>query len=103
MAMGAEFDAIVRAALDGKEDELKALVAGGADLNQYDSIGQTPLLRIVFIGAADAAELLLRHGADPTRAHRYDPSSTPLWHASNEDFGLHEIEVLLLRFGARRE
>lgn len=100
--MRAEFDAIVRAALDGSEDELKALVANGADLNEYGPGGQTPLLMIVFIGATEAAELLLRHGADPNRANRYQPSSTPLWHASAEDFGLHEIEALLLRFGARR-
>jgi len=54
----------------------------------------------VFIGAADAAEVLLRHGADPNRANRNDPRSTPRWHASDEDFGLHDVEAALLRFGA---
>ncbi len=99
--MGVEFEAIVRAVLDGDEGELKALVAAGADLDQYDATGQTPLLTIVFVGAADAAELLLRHGADPNRANRDDPSATPLWHASDADFGLHEVEAVLVRFGAR--
>ena len=98
--MGTEFDAIVRAALDGNDDAMKALVAGGADLNQYDAVGQTPLLRIVFIGHADPAELLLRHGADPNRAQRNDPTATPLWHA-RDDFGLDEMTAVLLRFGAR--
>lgn len=99
--MGGEFDAILRAALDGDESKLEDLIAAGADLDQYDDTGQTPLLALVFIGSADAAELLLRRGADPNRANRSDPGATPLWHASEEDFGLREVEALLLRYGAR--
>src|SRR5262245_47461736 len=99
--MGAEFHETVRGAEEGSEDKLKALVAAGADLDQYDAIGLTPLLVVVFRGHADAAELLLRHGADPNRSHRWDPTSTPLWHASEEDFGLHDVEAVLLRFGAK--
>lgn len=99
--MSREFDAIVRAALAGDEDGLKALVAAGASLDQYDDkSGMTPLLIAVFRGDVDAVELLLRSGADANRPNGRDPTSTPLWHA-RDDFGLHEVTAVLLRFGAR--
>ncbi|MGE0545811.1 MAG: ankyrin repeat domain-containing protein [Kofleriaceae bacterium] len=98
--MANEFDALVDAALDGDEDRLKSLIAAGADLDQYDDSGQTPLLRLVFIGDDEGAELLLRYGADPNRPSRRDPTSTPLWHA-RDDFGLDKVTAVLLRFGAK--
>ncbi len=96
-----DFERVVEAALHGDEARLQTLVAGGADIDEYNTAGHTPLTLAVFRGDREAVELLLRCGADPSRPRRGDVTATPLWHAT-EDFGLDEIAGVLRRFGANR-
>jgi ankyrin repeat protein len=94
-----ETEALFEAVLTSRYDGIQLAVRAGANFDQWDANGMTPLLYAVFRGDAHAVDLLLQSGADPNRGHRGDPAATPLWHAT-DDFGLVEIAVLLRKTGA---
>lgn len=82
--------ALLFAARDGHLETVKALLDGGADVNQPDpGDGTTPIVAAIINGHFDAAEYLLAHGADPKLAQRN--GVTPLyavlntqWHDKSE-------------------
>lgn len=50
--------------LKGKKDSVEQLINSGADVNQIDMYGFTPLIEAAIANNADIADLLLTHGAD---------------------------------------
>ena len=61
---------VIEAVKTGEVKGLKNLLAGGADSNEQDEQGWTPLGWAAGRGDADAVELLLAHGADIALAGR---------------------------------
>jgi ankyrin repeat protein len=57
--------ALHMAARRGNVDVIAALLDGGADIEAWDSAGETPLRRAVNCNQVEAARLLLARGADP--------------------------------------
>lgn len=72
---------------------MERLLQAGADPNQFNPYGETPLHAAVSSGEVRAVELLLRHGADPGLAN--PEGQTPLSLAIEE--GKPEIRQLLER------
>ena len=74
---------LLHAARQGYIDAAKALLDGGAPVNQAGAgDGATPLLIAVINGQFDLAMMLLEHGADPNLASTSD-GVFPLWAAVN--------------------
>jgi ankyrin repeat protein len=95
---GRPLDVFEAAALD-RADELRSTVEARADLaNARSADGFTPLHLAVFFGAADAARVLLDHGADVEAVADNEMQVRPLHSAAA---GRHaEVVVLLLDHGA---
>ncbi|HEY7789736.1 MAG TPA: ankyrin repeat domain-containing protein [Vicinamibacterales bacterium] len=82
--------ALLFAVRDGRLDTVKALVDGGADVNQADpGDNTTPIMAAIINGHFDTAEYLMAHRADVTRTQRN--GATPLyavvntqWHDKSE-------------------
>lgn len=75
--------ALLHAARQGYMASARALVEGGADINQPNAgDGTTPLLMAVINGQFDLAMYLIEKGADPNRADTLN-RATPLWTAIN--------------------
>lgn len=55
---------ITDAILKGTKDEVEAMIASGADVNQIDMYGFTPLIEAAIANRPDVADLLLKNGAD---------------------------------------
>lgn len=55
---------LIRAAGEGDADAVRDLLAGGADVNENNTRGETALMRAVFFGHGDVVRLLLNAGAD---------------------------------------
>jgi ankyrin repeat protein len=55
-----------RAARNGDEKKIRKLVSSGAELDQKDARGMTPLIYASAAGKRDAVEVLLSLGADKT-------------------------------------
>ena len=71
--------ALLHAAREGHIEAVRALLAGGADVNQPTGGDRTsPLLMAALNGQYDLAMLLLEHGADPNLAASTD-GATPLF------------------------
>ena len=86
------------AALEGATEEVRRLVAGGADPNSSDRRGLTPLHFAAQEWAAAAAEALLTVGADVDAADGY--GDTPLHAAVFNGRGRGDLIALLRRHGA---
>jgi len=75
--------ALLHAARQGYIDAAKALIDGGANINQVGAGDETsPLLMAVINGQFDMAMFLIEHGADPNVAAKGN-GATPLWAAVN--------------------
>lgn len=85
------------AALKGRIDMLKVLLARGADVNHRNSTGATPLHDAAIGGNAEAARVLLEHGAN-VNARETETGDTPLYMAAA--MGREEVAALLLKHGA---
>lgn len=81
----------------GTPDMVRLLVERGANVNEMDPHGHTPLHRAAMKGNFEAARILLEAGADPNQA-REEYSITPLGFAAT----MHNSEMvrLLLEHGA---
>jgi ankyrin repeat protein len=74
------------AARQGSADSVRALVEGGADVNQLSPADKaSPLLIAAINGQFDIASYLLEKGADPNLAS--DAGATPLYAAINVQWG----------------
>lgn len=56
---------LASAVTSGDESSVSALLAGGADVNESTSGGQTPLILAVIFGHTNIVERLMQAGADP--------------------------------------
>jgi ankyrin repeat protein len=91
--------ALSDAVLRSDYDSMRQIIAGGADLNEFDDFRMTPLLWAIMRGDISAVKILLESGADPNV--RPNPSDSPLWSAE-DDFGMVEIAALLRSYGATK-
>jgi ankyrin repeat protein len=77
---------LLHAARQGHLDAIRALLAGGADIDQVGGgDGTSPLLIATINGQFDAAMLLLESGADPNIASTLNGVS-PLWATVNSEW-----------------
>jgi uncharacterized protein len=75
--------ALLHASRQGYLEAAKALIAGGADVNEVGAgDGTSPLLMAVINGQFDMAMFLIERGADPNIAAKGN-GATPLWAAVN--------------------
>jgi ankyrin repeat protein len=72
------------AARAGDIETVTALVARGADVNEYDALGGTPLHDAAWSGEARIVELLIEHHANVNARHK-EAGSTPLHYAALMD------------------
>lgn len=77
----------------GRTDAVELLLVLGADINEMDVNGCTPIMTCIYLEDRKMAELLLRHGADP---NVYDLiGNCPIIEAINE-CDIDMVELLLL-------
>uniref|UniRef100_A0A8C8TDZ8 Cyclin dependent kinase inhibitor 2A n=1 Tax=Peromyscus maniculatus bairdii TaxID=230844 RepID=A0A8C8TDZ8_PERMB len=90
-------DRLARAAAQGREHEVRALLEAGASPNAPNCFGRTPI-QVMMMGNAQVANLLLLYGAEPNRE---DPAtlSRPVHDAARE--GFLDTLVVLHQAGAR--
>ena len=75
--------ALLHAGRQGYVDATRALLDGGADVNQVgDGDGVSPLVMSIINGQFDTAMLLISRGANPNVAAKNN-GATPLWAAAN--------------------
>ena len=84
------------AALFGNIEAIKQHIAAGADVNEKDEKGATPLHGAAFTGRMEVVELLIANGADVNA--KAEDGSTPLHHAAL--WGHKKIAELLIDKGA---
>jgi uncharacterized protein len=87
---------LMRAALEGRTEDVKALLRKGADVNAKDGSGRTALMFTVINLHGETVRVLLEHGADVNA--RADDGATPLMLAASG--GDPEIVQALLSRGA---
>uniref|UniRef100_UPI004072FD1C Kinesin-like protein KIF18A, DARPin fusion protein n=1 Tax=synthetic construct TaxID=32630 RepID=UPI004072FD1C len=87
---------LLEAARAGQDDEVRILMANGADVNATDASGLTPLHLAATYGHLEIVEVLLKHGADVNAIDIM--GSTPLHLAAL--IGHLEIVEVLLKHGA---
>jgi ankyrin repeat protein len=92
-------EAFFLAVIAGNEVEMKELVKRGANVNQADTKGNTPLYEAAKEGKKDIVELLLNVGADVNKANRED-ATLPLHWAVAYAHAHKDIVKLLLKAGA---
>ncbi len=78
-------------------DGVRQAIASGADLNELDDLGESPLHWAVLRGDDDIVLLLLESGANPNVI--CSGGYSPKWSA--EDFGLTDIINILTTFGGK--
>ncbi len=74
---------LCEAVATGDFEQVRSLLAAGADVDANDDGGETPLHIAVRLGRADHVELLLRHGANPNGKDGSNWGWTPLCAAAN--------------------
>jgi uncharacterized protein len=83
---GTGFPSLIAALSTDRSDKyqlLELLLSFGADIQQRGVNDYTPLHYAANLDDADAVELLLAHGADPTARTNIDDFATPLEEAEN--------------------
>ncbi|MBX9624018.1 MAG: ankyrin repeat domain-containing protein [Gemmataceae bacterium] len=85
-------------AFAGDLAEMRRELAGGANPNQGDDAGYTPLHVAIQEKRVEAVTLLLENGADPNRADNH--GNVPLWTAVQNWGKDDRVILLLLRAGA---
>lgn len=88
--------AVVTAARDGDLAKVRQLIGAGADVNQPEPDGSTPLLWAAYHSDVEMVKALLAAGADPDAANRF--GMTPLMQASR--YGDADVIRALLDGGA---
>jgi len=83
------------AVLNSDIEKVRELISNHSDLNELDELGQSALHWCVFRGDFEIAQILLSVGANPNVFAQ--DGVTPRWRAN--DFGLTEIEALIIKFG----
>lgn len=96
----AEASPLHAAALNGDLELTKTLIASGADVDERDVNGFTPLLLAVQEGHVNLAKILIANGADVNAAAADDGDFSPLDLSVILDN--RELEPLLLKNGSRR-
>ena len=91
--------ALTDAVLGSDYDDLRQIVASGADPNEFDDFRMTPLLWAIMRGDITAVKLLFENGADPTLTLGLIPPILLFWSAE-DDWGFVEIAALLRSYGA---
>lgn len=71
-------DALLKAAIAGDIDKIRASLASGTAVDAQDQLGYTALWNAILRGHHDAALFLLDAGADPCRPYRYDMTALAL-------------------------
>jgi ankyrin repeat protein len=97
MATAGENTALFRAAMNGRIECVKALLAKGAEVNTKGHGGFTPLITAAHQGETDIVKTLLAHGADVNA--RGDLGDTALSRAT--DIGHTQIITILKEAGAK--
>lgn len=77
---------------DGNQQQIKTLLANGANINAPDADGTTPLMYAVVNAEADCVKLLLDKGADPNLSNK--AGATALMWAVND---LKKVQLLLAK------
>jgi ankyrin repeat protein len=85
--------------LEGNLKSVQETILGGAELDELDTFGHTALHWAVFGGYYDIVQALLESGANPNIIS--EDGVTSRWRA--QDFGLIEIEKLLISYGGKVE
>jgi ankyrin repeat protein len=86
------------AALEGRTDDIQALIDSGADINLPDKDGRTPLHFAAQQYQVRSAELLCKAGADIQARDKF--GNTALWRATFDSRGREDLIRLLLASGA---
>lgn len=89
-------DAIAPAALDGKDEILKAALSNGFDPNQQDSSGRSLIMFAAYNGHTKTVDILITAGAN-INAKDFSGSTPLMWAASGP---FTETVALLLQNGA---
>lgn len=87
---------LISACTKGLVSEAKQAVNEGADINQHNSSGRTPLIEAAWSGSAEIVEFLLEKGADVNAADK--SGFTALMRATEE--GHSSVVSILLQNGA---
>ncbi len=83
--------------LEADANGVDTLISQGANLDELDTLGHSPLHWAVFGGYYNIVKSLLEAGANPNVVS--DDGVTPKWRA--QDFGLVGIEELLTQYGGK--
>ncbi len=88
----AQSPALNSAIRDGNQQQIKALLAKGANLNAPDADGTTPLMHAVVNAEANCVKLLLDKGADPNLSNKAGATAL-MWAVSD----LKKVQLLLAK------